>query len=267
MHINDTPTPLQTAVQQGGISKPFVLCANFYSRARTLFKAGQRILSAISIAVLGISMSACSKTITWKEEVLLHDGTRMMVSRSQTHSGAGEIGQGQPITAISITFTPTKADRPITWELGESTIRAGQVDLDLLGLDIVQGTPYIVTSPVGCLVYGQLGKPNPPYLFFKYVGQQWHQIPLQEFPAEIAKPNVRISIYSIEEIKRIEEQWGFVTAASTQLDNLGLQQAELKFIHRKPIVPTGRSASLVDCPIPTGPDGLPIPAGSKGDKQ
>ena len=264
--MNNTPTPLQTAAQQRGTSKPSFLCANCYSRAKTLFKAGQRILSAISIAIFGISMSACSKTVTWKEEVLLHDGTRMMVSRSQTHSGAGEIGQGQPITAVSITFTPKNADRPITWKLEESVIQTGQVDLNLLSLDIVQGTPYIATSPIGCLVYGRLGKPNPPYLFFKYVGQQWQQIPLQEFPAEITKPNVRISIYDIEEIKRIERQWGFVTAASTQLDNRGLQEESFKTILRVPMARSGRSESFVNCPVPTGPDGLPIPTRLKSDK-
>ena len=212
-------------------------------------------------------MSACSKTITWKEEVLLHDGTKMMVSRSQTHSGAGEIGQGQTITAISITFTPTKADRPITWELGESTIRAGQVDLDLLALDIVQGTPYIATSPVGCLVYGRLGKPNPPYLFFKYVGQQWQQISLQEFPIEIARPNLLIDIDQTHDIQVAQKSSGFVSSQMSLAMNRGLQQAEYKVIHRNPITPTVRSASLVDCPIPTGPDGLPIPTGLKSDKQ
>ena len=220
----------------------------------------KKLSSLVSILILGVSMSACSKTTAWKEEVLLHDGTTMIVTRSQTRSGTGEIGQGQPITGVSITFTPVKSDRPITWKLSESTIQTGRVDLNLLALDIVQGTPYIATSPVGCIVYSRLGKPNPPYLFFKYASQQWQQIPLQEFPAEITKPNVRISIYEIEEIKRIEEQSGFVTAASTQQDNRGLQQAEYKAIHRQPIVPTGKSASRVDCRGTSGPKApLPIP--------
>ena len=220
----------------------------------------------VSILILGVSMNACSmlgSTTTWKEEVLLHDGTRMIVTRSQTRSGAGEIGQGPPITEHSVTFTPMGSNQSITWK-SEST-KVSHAAFDLLALDVVKGTPYIATSLNGCSLYELWGRPNPPYVFFKYLGQQWRQIPLQEFPAEIKQPNVLISIYGMEEIRVAEKEAGFVPTVAIKRMNGGLRQQEYKSIHREPIVRTGKSASLVDCPIPTGPDGLPISSGAKSE--
>jgi hypothetical protein len=33
---------------------------------------------------MGISMKGFSKTMSWKEEVLLHDGSKLIVKRSQS---------------------------------------------------------------------------------------------------------------------------------------------------------------------------------------
>ncbi|OYT88679.1 MAG: hypothetical protein CFE43_21245 [Burkholderiales bacterium PBB3] len=216
-------------------------------------------MRVVSILILGVTMSACSKTITWKEEVLLHDGTTLIVERSQTRSGASEIGQGPPITAHSITFTPAGSKEAIEWKMNESDIQKGQVDLKLLALGIVQGTPYIATMPLGCLVYAALGKPNPPYLFFKYTNAQWHKITLSEFPAEIERPNVVTNLYRDREFLDAAKMTGFVPAASVKEINSFNVDKELATILKNPLVPRANSGSLVDCVYFSGSLKAPTP--------
>ena len=56
-------------------------------------------------------------------------------------------------------------------------------------LDIRQGGAYIVANNMGCLSYNKWGRPNPPYVVFKYEGKEWKRIPVHELPAEINRPN------------------------------------------------------------------------------
>lgn len=196
---------------------------NFENRLRTLLAADgaasqtgrsfnktcqwKKLSFIFLIFISGVNMNACSmfgSSMSWKEEVLLHDGTKMIVSRSQTRSGAGEIGQGSPITEHSITFTPVGSSQSVIWK-SESSANIRHANLNLLALDVVNGTPYIATSPRGCLVYEKWNRPNPPYIFFKYVDQRWMQVSVKEFPLEIQQPNVVIDMYSIEEIKNKEK--------------------------------------------------------------
>jgi hypothetical protein len=50
--------------------------------------------------------------------------------------------------------------------------------------------PYLVTQTLGCHSYNKWGRPNPPYVFFKYDGKGWPHIPLETFPVEIKAANV-----------------------------------------------------------------------------
>jgi len=55
----------------------------------------------ISILVLGVSMNAFGflgfgNSASWKEEVLLHDGSKIIVERSLSYGGRHEIGQASP---------------------------------------------------------------------------------------------------------------------------------------------------------------------------
>jgi hypothetical protein len=54
----------------------------------------------------------------------------------------------------------------------------------------VSGVPYLATSPAGCIAYNKWGRPNPPYILFKYVNDAWRQIPLKEFPAVLVQANL-----------------------------------------------------------------------------
>lgn len=154
-----------------------------------------KVFSAIGLTLtLGVSMSAEAGLFgfggdSWKEEVLLHDGKKVIVERSQSYGGRHEIGQSPPIKEWTITFTPPNSNKSITWK-EEFNKDIGSATLGLLALDIVKGVPYIVTNPWGCLSYNKWGRPNPPYVIFKYDGKAWQRIPLEEFPAEIKEANV-----------------------------------------------------------------------------
>ena len=129
-------------------------------------------------------MSACSNSTSWKEEVLWHDGKKIIVGRTTTRDSEGrrEIGQHAPIIEQTLTFTPPGASQSITWksDFGQTF----QDNLDLLAIDIVDSKPYVVAYPGFCHAYNKWGRPNPPYVVFTRVRQfkalnfpvfQWNQ--------------------------------------------------------------------------------------------
>ncbi len=88
-----------------------------------------RTISAV--LALGISVGACAGLpgvggTSWKEEVLLHDGSKIVVKRSQSYGGRHEIGQTPPIKEQDITFTLPDSGKTITWksEYGEDIGRS-----------------------------------------------------------------------------------------------------------------------------------------------
>lgn len=144
-----------------------------------------------STLILGVSMSACSmdNTTSWKEEVLLHDGKKIIVERSSSvdPNGSREIGQPAPKSEETLKFVPPGGSQSVTWKSDFGP--AGQDNLMLLALDIVDGSSYIVTSP-NCNGYNKWARPNPPYVFFKYDGKAWLRISMGELPKQIKKANV-----------------------------------------------------------------------------
>jgi hypothetical protein len=211
-----------------------------------------RLFQAICLVVL-VEMSACAAAgflvfgrDSWKEEVLLHDGSKIVIARSQTYGGRREIGQPPPIRKHTIIFTLPNSDKRITWtsEYGEDI---GRTNFFLLAVHVLNGTPYIVAEPNLCLSYNKWGRPNPPYVFFKYDGKAWQRIPLEEFPAEFKTINVALTLGG----KDVEAMvsLGVVPAENIRERNSRLTQAEFKTILREPVKPNG--VSQTSCPIPT----------------
>jgi hypothetical protein len=60
----------------------------------------------------------------------------------------------------------------------------------LILFDVVNGVPYIATTPSGCFAFEKWKRPNPPYVFFKFESSQWKQISLTDFPIQLGKANV-----------------------------------------------------------------------------
>lgn len=205
----------------------------------------------ISLTILGGSMSACAMGGTsWKEEVLLHDGKKITVERSQAYGGRHEIGQGAPIKEQEITFTVPGSDKTLTFK-SEYSEDIGRANFDLLALHVLNGTPYIIASPNLCLSYNKWGRPNPPYVIFKYDGKAWQRIPLTELPAEFKELNLVIETKGEE--RAITAQ-SIVTADLVRKLNGQLTQPEYKTILREAV----HSEGLASCPIPTTAAAKPI---------
>ncbi len=214
---------------------------NFY-KLRRLFQ----IISLIAV----VEMSGCTVVRalpfggdSWQEEVLLHDGRKMIITRSQTYGGHHEIGQPSPIKEHTITFTLPGSSQRIAWtsEYGKDL---GRTNFHLLAVHVLNGTPYLVTEPNLCLSYNKWGRPNPPYVFFKYDGTAWQRIPLEAFPTEFTTMNLAISLdtrYVQEMVKR-----GVTTVGQIQQRNRELPEPDFKTILRGP-VQVGSLGSAVNC--------------------
>lgn len=190
------------------------------------------------LLMMGVSMNACS-AVSWKEEVLLHDGNKIMVSRSQTHGGRREIGQPLPIKEQSITFTEPSSNKSITWR-DEFSKEIGHSNFNLLALHILNGIPFIIASPDGCLSYNKWGRPNPPYVFFKYDDNAWRRIQLSEFSAEFREINLVINTLAHE--MEISSQ-SPVRAELVKKLNGSLEQPEYKTILREAV----RGGGITSC--------------------
>lgn len=200
------------------------------------------------LLLMGASMNAEAGFLgfggdAWKEEVLLHDGRKLIVKRSQSYGGRREVGQSAPIKEHTISFVLPDTGKTITWT-SEYSDDVGRANFNLLAIHVLAGTPYIVAEPNLCLSYNKWGRPNPPYVFFKYDGNGWQRIPLVQFPAEFTTFNVVISLQTHDVDRMVED--GQVSAENVAKLNSNLRQAELKSILREP-VKRGTEGTAVNC--------------------
>ncbi len=186
------------------------------------------------VLTLGVSMNAYGfGGDSWKEEVLLHNGSKIIVERSQSYGGRHEIGQSSPIKEQTITFTLPNTSTTIEFksEYGEDI---GRANFELLALHILNGTPYIVTAPNLCLSYNKWGRPNPPYVFFQYDSKEWKRIALEELPTEFKEINLVVNSKGKGKILTAQS---LVTAKLVKKLNGELEQPEYKTILREPVKP------------------------------
>ena len=197
----------------------------------------------VSMLVLGITLKACGflgNETSWQEEVLLHDGSKIVVDRSIKRAGRHEIGQQPPVGEERLTITMPQTNEQIPWRSDYSQ-DVGYADLSPIAIGIVYGTAYLVSDPVGCLSYNKWGRPNPPYVIFKYDGKKWQRIPPQELPAEIKVPNLIISSPD-NEVERTGKS--FVPAGEVTKINSALRQLKYKTILREPV----KVPKSMECP-------------------
>lgn len=137
-------------------------------------------------------MSACADATSWKEEVLLHDGTKLIVERSVVRKGRSEPFQRPTIGEQSLSFILPATHQRVRWEDAYSD-DLGSANFLPMMLEADKDAAYLVASPLGCLSYNKWGRPNPPYVVFKYQSGNWKRIALQELPARFKTPNLIIS--------------------------------------------------------------------------
>ena len=202
-----------------------------------------------SMFLLGASVSANAGWFglggtSWKEEVLLHDGSKIVVNRWIERGGRHEIGQLPPYQGQTLAFVQPITGAKIEWE-DRSSDDLYTSNFLLVALDIVNETLYLVVTPMGCLSYNKWGRPNPPYVAFKHGSSAWERIQLSELPAEIRMPNLIISSPDTKVNKLGKD---VVTASDIAKANTGFRQPEYRSIVREPIKPNSVEGSLVDCP-------------------
>jgi hypothetical protein len=185
------------------------------------------------LLMIGVSTSACSTS--WKEEALLHDGNKIVVTRTVERGGRHELGQKPPFKSQKLKFTMPGSGERVTWEDNYSEDIGTASFLPML-LDVDQGAAYLVANTMGCLSYNKWGRPNPPYVVFKYQGKEWKRIPLQELPVVIKTPNLIQSepdatARSIREIP--------VSADAIKEIIARYRQPEYRIIQREPLANAG----------------------------
>jgi len=209
----------------------------------------------ISTTLLGACMSttAMGGGDSWKEEVLLHDGQKMMVERAVERGGRHEIGQKPDYIKQSLSFTIPGTKQQTIWEDKFSEDLGASNFLPML-LDVRNGVAYLVASPMGCLSYNKWGRPNPPYVVFKYQGKEWQRIPLQELPLAIKTPNVIFSMPDIE-VEKLGTR--FVSSEQIRAITARYTHPEYKTIRRwhtaKESCPQYSSGPKAPIPIPMSP--------------
>lgn len=170
---------------------------------RTSLGILKQIIKLGLLLMVGVSLNADAGflgfgAVTWKEEVLLHDGSKIIVKCSQSYGGRHEIGQGGSISEQDITFTLPNTNKTITFK-SEFSEDIGGINFILLALHILNGTPYMVVEPRGCLASNKWGRP-PHYVFFRHDGQAWQRIPLSAFPPEFKSINLVVNTKGEEKI-------------------------------------------------------------------
>lgn len=199
------------------------------------------------ILALGVSMSACGfGGDSWKEEVLLHDGSKLIVERSQSYGGNHEfLTQSAPIGEQTISFTFPNSNTVITWK-SEYSEDVGRSNFDLRAIHVLKDIPYIVAEPNLCLSYNKWSRPNPPYVIFKYAGNAWQRIKLEELPQEFKTFNVVQNNYNYKHDKegaKLLVKLGYVTTEKVKELN---GKPEFNVILREPI--DAKRDQIIGCP-------------------
>ncbi|MEN9539207.1 MAG: hypothetical protein RLZZ126_1442 [Pseudomonadota bacterium] len=185
--------------------------------------------AALLTLLASLTLSACSGD-SWREEVLLHDGQKIVVERSQTYKGRSEIGQPTPIGEHTVKFTVPATGQKVTWtsEYGEDL---GRTNFNLLAVHVLKGTPYVVATPNLCLAYNKWGRPNPPYVYFKHDGKTWQRIDQAAWPAEFQTVNVVQYIWGYDLANLVKS--GLTPANEVTKLNQEVRQPEFKTILRE----------------------------------
>ena len=184
----------------------------------------------VGALALSLSLGACSGD-SWKEEALQPDGSVIIVTRTTERGGRHEIGQQGAFIHQTLSFNIPGSGQKIEWVDALSPDLGNSSFLPML-LGVSRGAAYLLASPIGCLSYNKWGRPNPPYVVFKFTGKQWNRVDLKELPLEFKTPNLIQSSPDTDSKKTGESPVSAKTIAS-MLDEY--RQPEFKAILREKI--------------------------------
>ncbi len=205
------------------------------------------------VLALGVSMSACSDTMSWKEEVKLHDGQVIIAERFYNLGGKPTLeSRERAALDLTATFSLPRSNKKIIWKNDFRNSVPEPNSLNLIRFDIVKGIPYIATYPAGCIAYNKWGRPNPPQVLLRYENEQWKRITLAEFPAELigAQANVVVGRPKTSQLK------SSYTVAGVDAENREIDTPEYKTILREALPESAlcpQYSSSPKAPVPITP--------------
>lgn len=182
--------------------------------------------------------------LKWREEVLLHHGSKIIVQRWQKTFNVYTLEKSTLLQRQSLRFKHPKTREKIVWEDGPTEgIRTA--NFRLLAFHIKDNTPYVITEAYGCFSYNRWGRPSPPYIIFKYEGAEWKRIAIHDLPSELTSINLMLNTTGSTEINTARR--GLVTDENI-IKSRRPPHAMYKSIVRTPmegvgcmeLVPTGR---------------------------
>lgn len=194
------------------------------------------------ILTIGVAMSACSATMNWKEEVLLHDGQIIVAERFYNLGGYPTLDSRERAALDeTVTFSLPGTNKKIIWKTDFRDTQPEPNSLNLIRFDVVKGVPYIATYPAGCIAYSKWGMPNPPQVLFKYESDQWKRITLAELPPELigATANVIVGRPATSLLQ------AFYTVKGVGDENYDIHASEYKTILREPILKSWNCGEMV----------------------
>jgi hypothetical protein len=168
-------------------------------------KTGISFIALLVFIALAItSINACGYLgifgeASWKEEVLLHDGSKIIVKRWQKTINVYSYEKSTLLQRQSLNFKHPKTREKIVWKDGP-TEGIRNANFRLLAFHIKDNTPYIITEAYDCFSYNKWGRPNPPYIIFKYEGEEWKRIAIHDLPSELTSINLMLNTTGKTEI-------------------------------------------------------------------
>lgn len=178
-------------------------------------------------------MSACAMggKMGWKEEVLLHDGSKIIAERRYNLGGYPGLDAHERVPLDETVIFKLPNNKNVIWknEFRDSVPEPNS--LNHFRFDIVNGVPYLATYPAGCIAYNKWGRPNPPQILFKYENDQWERITLAELPPVLvgATANVIVGRPATSLLKP------FYTVEAVNAKNAPISTPEYKTILREPV--------------------------------
>lgn len=148
---------------------------------RRLLIGGLITAGLLGAGVMGIRALVGPKHRSWTEEVLLEDGSTIVVKRSVTFSESNSwSGDAYNATELSATiaFTGDLQNLPV-WNVP-------LMPLVLYRDTAAQGQWALVASTTTCDVWSTHGEPRPPYWEFRLGKAGWREVPLSA--ASLGRP-------------------------------------------------------------------------------
>ena len=183
-------------------------------------------LRAFYICAICIAISACGKSIRWKQDVVLHDGHIIVVERVSKLAGKSFPEGSYLEYEQALIFKSPISGEKIVWTLPKGSLPTL--------LDFHKGTPYLVLRAGSVADYNAWGCPNPPFIVYQYTDKKWRRISLENLPHNFTIPNLLLGVST--EPTAIED--GIVTVAEMEASRRS-SHPQFQIISREKINPIG----------------------------